>query len=122
MKITQKVRDTYYKLGVMAAMPTLMASGAMGADDFDIDKLNEKASSLGSLIINVFLMGAFIGGLGILIWGLFEFKKGREEQGNKAKATIIIVVGMVLMGLSGILGFLGLAKGSAGDVGYDMGR
>lgn len=122
MKITQKVRDTYYKLGVMAAMPTLMASGAMGADDFDIDKLNEKASSLGSLIINVFLMGAFIGGLGILIWGLFEFKKGREEQGNKAKATIIIVVGMVLMGLSGILGFLGLAKGGAGDVGYDMGR
>ena len=122
MKITQKVRDTYYKLGVMAAMPTLMASGTMGADDFDIDKLNEKASSLGSLIINVFLMGAFIGGLGILIWGLFEFKKGREEQGNKAKATIIIVVGMVLMGLSGILGFLGLAKGGAGDVGYDMGR
>ena len=122
MKITQKVRDTYYKLGVMAAMPTLMASGAIGADDFDIDKLNEKASSLGSLIINVFLMGAFIGGLGILIWGLFEFKKGREEQGNKAKATIIIVVGMVLMGLSGILGFLGLAKGGAGDVGYDMGR
>lgn len=122
MKITQKVRDTYYKLGVMAAMPTLMASGAMGADDFDIDKLNEKASSLGSLIINIFLMGAFIGGLGILIWGLFEFKKGREEQGNKAKATIIIVVGMVLMGLSGILGFLGLAKGGAGDVGYDMGR
>jgi hypothetical protein len=122
MKITQKIRDTYYKLGVMAAMPTLMASGAMGADDFDIDKLNEKASSLGSLIINIFLMGAFIGGLGILIWGLFEFKKGREEQGNKAKATIIIVVGMVLMGLSGILGFLGLAKGGAGDVGYDMGR
>ena len=122
MKIAKKMKNAYYKMGVMATMPALMASGAMGADDFDIDKLNEKASSLGTLFINVILMVAFIGGLGVLVWGLFEFKKGREEQGNKSKAAIIIIVGMVLMGLSGILGFLGLAKGGAGDVGYDMGR
>ena len=121
MKFSTKIRDAYYKLGVMATMPALMATGS-AAEEFDIDKLNDKASSLGTFLINIVLLFDFIGGLGILVWGLFEFKKGREEQGNKAKAAIIIVVGMVLMGLSGILGFLGLAKGGAGDVGYDMGR
>ena len=43
MKFSTKIRDAYYKLGVMATMPALMATGS-AAEESDIDRLNSKAT------------------------------------------------------------------------------
>ena len=88
----------------------------------DPSKINGKMGEWG----NVFKNGAFIfagvAGICLLIWGGFEIYKGKQEGGDKTKAVLILVVGIVFLSLAGVITALDLGPSAEDANQIDFGK
>lgn len=97
----------------LAIFAFIMAAPAYLAAAIDPSKATAKAGEWANFGKTIIFMFGGVVGIGMIVWGLLELYKGRQEGGDKTKAVLLLVSGAILLGLAGVLGALELGPNAS---------